>query len=104
MYKRQVQRETGMPHATPQLDWDLAQSMTMRLIASANEVHFSYPRQKASVEARPSRLILQISGHPLPLPAELTPSLAHAQRIESIQDFSRVPLQPGKVSGGARCV
>jgi probable DNA repair protein len=97
----EVQRETGMPHATPQLDWDLAQSMTTRLIASANEVHFSYPRQKASAEARPSRLVLQSSGHPLPLPAELTPSLAHAQRIESIQDFSRVPLQPGKVSGGA---
>ena len=31
----EVQREDGMPHATPQLDWDLAEAVTARLLASA---------------------------------------------------------------------
>jgi hypothetical protein len=51
----EVQREAGMPHATPQLDWDLAEAITTRLLASAPEVHFSYARQNEGVEARPSR-------------------------------------------------
>ena len=64
-----VQREAGMPHASPQLDWELAGAITRRLLASAPEVHFSYARQSdgpdsAGAAARPSRLIVQIAGPP----------------------------------------
>ena len=46
----EVQRETRMPHASPQLDWELAQAMTTRLITSAGEVHFSYESEGESKE------------------------------------------------------
>ena len=41
----EVQREAGMPHATPQLDWDLAQAITARLLASA-------PRSTSAMHAK----------------------------------------------------
>lgn len=97
----EIQRQFALPHATPQLDWDLAQAITTRLLASAPEIHFSYPRQSEAVEARPSRLIVQLAGPPAPLPADLTASLKPSPIAETIEDFSRVPYPPGKVSGGA---
>jgi len=94
----QVQREAGMPHATPQLDWDLAQTMTARLLAAAPEVHFSFARQKDGTDARPSRLIMQLAGAAKELPKE-----PHAQDpiTVSFEDLSRIPFPPGKVEGGA---
>jgi ATP-dependent helicase/nuclease subunit B len=97
----EVQRETFMPHATPQLDWDLAQARTTRLLASAREVHFSYARQIEGTESRPSRLIAQLAVPPLTLPRELTPSASPEAKTISVEDWSRVPLLPGEVPGGA---
>ena len=59
-----VQREAGMPHATPKLDWEIAAAITRRLLASAPEVHFSYARQCDGIDARPSRLIEKLAGRP----------------------------------------
>ncbi len=39
-----VQRAAGMPHATAELDWDLAEAITRRILAAAPEVHFSYAK------------------------------------------------------------
>jgi probable DNA repair protein len=97
----EVQREAGLPHATPQLDWDLAHAITTRLIASAPEVHFSYAKQNAIAEARPSRLVEQLAGPPQPLPPELTPPPSPSPLTVPIEDFSRIPYPPGKVEGGA---
>jgi probable DNA repair protein len=102
----EVQRQANMPHATAQLDWELAHAITTRLIASAEsssqpEVHFSYARQTAGVEARPSRLIAQFAGPPQPLPSELIAPLCAAPLTETFEDFSRIPFPPGKVPGGA---
>jgi probable DNA repair protein len=83
----QVQREAGMPHATHQLDWDLAQTMTERLLASTPELHFSFARQIEGVEARPSRLIAQLAGPPQPLPDPAPPP--EPLTVE-FKDFSRV--------------
>lgn len=94
----QVQREAGMPHATPQLDWDLAQAMTMRLLAAAPEVHFSYARQKEGADARPSRLITSLAGEAQKLPKTLA---AHDPITILFEDVSRIPFPPGKVEGGA---
>jgi probable DNA repair protein len=87
-----------MPHASPQLDWDLAQSITTRLTASAPEVHFSYAKQSEGVEARPSRLITQLAGEaeePPVTPPRPEPLAA------PYEDASLIPFPHGKVQGGA---
>jgi probable DNA repair protein len=97
----EVQREAAMPHATPQLDGDLAQSITHRLLASASEIHFSFAKQKQNAEARPSRLITRLAGPAKKLPPELAASPVQAPRTVVFEDSSRVPFPPGKVQGGA---
>jgi len=96
-----VQREAEMPHATPQLDWDLAEAMTGRLLAAAPEVHFSFGRQTAEVETRPSRLVVQVAGEPEPLPEELSAPAASSPQTEAFEDFSRIPFPAGKAEGGS---
>jgi probable DNA repair protein len=97
----EVQRDAKMPHATPQLDWDLAQAITTRLLASAAEVRFSYSRQSEAVEARPSRLIVQVAGPPQPLAPEFIAPPAPSPLTIQFEDFSRIPYPPGKAPGGA---
>ena len=97
----EVQRDAHMPHATPQLDWDLAEAITTRLLACAPEVYFSHARQTEGVEARPSRLITQVAGAPQPLPAEFIPTSHSSPATVSAEDFSRIPLPPGQIAGGA---
>jgi ATP-dependent helicase/nuclease subunit B len=97
----ELQREARMPHATAQLDWDLAKAISARLLASAPEVHFSYAKQIEGAESRPSRLITQLAAPPRSLPVELTPAPLRAPLTVSIQDFSRIPFPAGQVPGGA---
>jgi probable DNA repair protein len=97
----EVQRNWRMPHATPQLDWDLAEAMTARLLDSAPEVYFSHARQTEGAEARPSRLVTEVAGAAGPLPADLVSPLAARTAAISVEDFSRVPLPPGRIAGGA---
>jgi probable DNA repair protein len=97
----ELQREARMPHATAQLDWDLAQAISTRLMASSPEVHFSYPRQSEGVESRPSRLIVQLAGAPQPLAAEFVPAPRPAPLTIAVEDFTRIPFPPGPVPGGA---
>ncbi|MGD0901977.1 MAG: PD-(D/E)XK nuclease family protein [Terracidiphilus sp.] len=93
----ELQRQAAMPHASPQLDWDLAQAITARILASAPEIHFSYARQIEGIEARPSRLIAQLAG----APRELAQALPRRQPLTvSFEDSSRIPFPPGKVKGG----
>lgn len=88
----EVQRAAGMPHATAQLDWNLAEAMTERLLASAPEVRFSYARQTEGVGTHPSRLVQKIAGEPTPLPAELVASSACSVRTVEFEDHSRIPF------------
>ncbi len=96
-----VQREAAMPHATPQLDWELAEATTRRLLASAPEICFSYARQNDGVDARPARLIAQLAGEPRPLPAELRPQPAPAPLTISISDAGLIPFPAGNAAGGS---
>lgn len=97
----QVQRQFEMPHATPQLDWDLARSITTRLLVSAPEVHFSFAGHAEGIEMRASRLVEQFVGPAQPLPEELaSPPIADPLTIE-FEDASQIPFPPGKVEGGA---
>ncbi|MGD0520829.1 MAG: PD-(D/E)XK nuclease family protein [Terracidiphilus sp.] len=99
----EVQREADLPHATPQLDWDLAHAITNRLIAAAPQVHFSYAKQNETAEARPSRLIAQFAGSPQPLTPELTAPLSPSPQTVTFEDFSQIPYVAAatKVEGGA---
>jgi inactivated superfamily I helicase len=81
-----VQREARMPHAAAQFDWELAQAITVRLLASAPQVNFSYARQTDDVEARPSRLITKFTGTPRELPLELRPTNATGTATEAWKD------------------
>lgn len=97
-----VQRDARMPHASPQLDWDLGHAITSRLLASAGEVRFSYARQKEGVDTRPSKLAAQLAGAAQPLPLELAPELAGAPRTEYFADQSRIPLRSGNAADSSR--
>jgi probable DNA repair protein len=96
-----VQRQAGMPHASPQLDWDLAGAVTHRLLASAPEIHFSYARQCEGVEARASRMVAQFTGAPQELPAELTPPQLPDAITEEFEDAARLPYPLREVAGGS---
>jgi probable DNA repair protein len=93
-----VEREAGMPHATPHVDWELAHAMTLRLLASAREVNFSYARQTQGTEVRPSRLIAQFAGKAEELAK--TPAKGGLATVR-FEDRSRVPLEAGQAGGGA---
>jgi probable DNA repair protein len=97
----EVQREAAMPHATPQLDLQLAQAMTHRLLAAAPEVHFSYPRQNQAAEARPSSLIVRLIGPPQPLLPELKAAPTLPPLTELFADASRIPLSSNQAAGGS---
>jgi probable DNA repair protein len=96
-----VQREAGMPHAAPQMDWDLAAAMTRRLLSSSGEVNFSFARQAAGVDQRPSQIIAQIAGEARALPDELS-TPPHPEPItETFADAIAVPFPPGAATGGS---
>jgi probable DNA repair protein len=96
-----VQRDAGMPHASAQLDFALARAVTLRLLASAPAVHFSYSRQRKSADARPSRLIAQLAGAPQPLPPELKALPLPLPQTILFADATRVPFPPGNAPGGS---
>jgi probable DNA repair protein len=97
----EIQREAQMPHSSPQLDCDLAQAITLRLLASVSEVHFSYARQTDDAEARPSRLAVHVAGAPQPLPADLAAAMQTPPLTESFEDFSRIQFRAGRAEGGS---
>ncbi|MDR3724247.1 MAG: PD-(D/E)XK nuclease family protein [Terracidiphilus sp.] len=99
-----VQREATMPHAHPNIDWELAESVTRRLLASAPEVCFSYARQKSGVETEPSRLVLKFAEKPLPLPVELRPAPLPEPRTVACEDSGPIPYPAGAAAGGSELI
>jgi probable DNA repair protein len=99
-----VQREAGMPHTSPQLDWGLANVITRRLLASAPEVHFSHARQRKDTEARPSRLIAEFAGAPQPLPPELIAPEAGEAKTIHVEEAGPIAYPHVTVDGGAQAL
>lgn len=96
-----VQRQAAMPHATAQLDWDLAATVSRRLLASAPEVRFSFARQSDDVEMLPSRLVAQLAGPLQASPAELKPPPAPAPLTVEFSDATQLPFLAGEIAGGS---
>ena len=97
----QIQRQYNMPHASPQLDWNVAHAITARLLASAPEVHFSFAHHLEDAESRASRLVLQFAEPPQALPADLASPRAADPLTVDFEDPGQIPLPPGKVEGGS---
>jgi probable DNA repair protein len=97
----EVQRSAKMPHASAQLDWDLAQATTERLLSSAPEIHFSYARHSQGVETRPSRLIVKAAGAPQLLDPDLTAPPNPDSLTALFGDHSRIPFLGGEIRGGS---
>jgi len=99
-----LQRDAGMPHSSPLADWKLMQEATIRLLASADEVVFSYALQSDEAEARPSRLAAQYLGAATDVPAELMATGAAALKIpltEVFEDASRIRFPHQVIGGGS---
>ena len=96
-----IQREFGMPHASPRHDAELAASITRRLVASAAVVHFSYASQKEEAEVRPSRVVAQQAGAPRAIPAQLAARRRAEPLTHSFEDTTCVLFSPGKAPGGS---
>ena len=96
-----AQRGAGMPHASPRFDWELADTVTRRLLSSAPEVHFSYATQNEGVEARPSRIVEQLAGAPQFLDAALSAPPISPPLAVSIEDASQIPFPAGDAPGGS---
>ncbi len=99
-----VQREARMPHASAQLDWELTETITRRLIASAPRVRFSYARQKEGVETRASRMTARLAGGAVPVPPELRPQPILEPMTESWVDTSCVPLELNPRGDGEKSI
>jgi len=96
-----LQRQFGMPHASPQLDWQLARAIGERVLASAPQVHFSHALLKEGVETRPSRLVAQLAGEPTPLPSQLRESAPAAPATVFLEDSCLIPFTMPTIAGGA---
>lgn len=97
-----LQRSAGMPHASLRSDWELAERVTERLLGSAGNVIFSYARQDAEVEARPSRIVLDLAGGCVELEANASGLAARPHKTEAFEDRSLLPFLNADLSGGAR--
>lgn len=94
-----LQREAGMPHASSQADLALAHEATERILASADAVVFSFARQAAGVEVRPSRLVLQRVGAATEIAARA--DAERQDRTETFEDTTQLPFPLSEISGGA---
>lgn len=96
-----LQREFGMPHASPRHDADLAASITHRIVASAAVVQFSYPSLREETEARPSRIITLQAGPARPLPDHLISHKKPVPLVTPFDDTTRTPFSTAAASGGS---
>ncbi|MGC2401273.1 MAG: PD-(D/E)XK nuclease family protein [Acidobacteriaceae bacterium] len=93
-----LQRKYQMPHADTEQDWKLAKQATERLLKSATHCVFSYPRQNAEGECRPSTL-LNFATRPLVISM---PQSAPSLPLEDENELAAVVHWPvEREAGGA---
>lgn len=94
----EVQRAALMPHATKQDDWDLAQRVTHRILASAGEVVISWPERNSDGELRPSPLLDSLEERQFVSDTDI---FGPPAELEPFRDEIVVPFPAGESSGGA---
>ena len=98
-----IQRQYGMPHHTPEDDWNLAHAVTSRLLASAPRIVFSCAERNNEAELRPSPLIAGLfPPGSAPIPAAPTHLTADLQPTDPIPDDPcSIPWPREQHAGGA---
>ena len=95
-----LQIQSGMPHASLEIDIDHATTITRRLPLAADQLHFSFAALQPDGEHFPSAPIVALAG--AAIPAE--PAASHATVCEpalSLVEDAAPPLLAAAVSGGA---
>jgi len=98
-----LQRDLAMPGADPARDFELAKRITARIAASAPGVDFSYARQTADGDQRPSPALAGVAIES-PGSADLVAAPTDAEPIllECLPDDVPIPSPPGRaLEGGA---
>jgi probable DNA repair protein len=95
-----IQRQSSMPHASPDNDWQLAQSATSRILASAAQVTFSRASQNKDGELRPSPITTTLTQEQS-APETVTHSPNPESFTEPWQESSPIPFPGGVAPGGA---
>lgn len=95
---KSLQRKHGMPHATSEEDWKLADQVTQRLLKSAAHCVFSYPKQNADGQCRPSTL-LYFETQEISIAPPLKPSSPKLELYE--EPAAVVPWPAAQEAGGA---
>jgi ATP-dependent helicase/nuclease subunit B len=99
-----LQRQFAMPHATPEDDWNLARTVTARLLNSAARIVFSVAQRDKDAELRPSPLIAGLfpaRSEPQSVADTTPPRLPlPAPDLEEIPDDSGVLAWPREQNAG----
>jgi probable DNA repair protein len=96
-----LQREAGMPHATTEMDWEFADTMTKRFLHSAADVRFSFARLCGDEEMKPSRLLERSVGAARELSEDLLLPPGGNPFTELVVEKREIPFLLPKVRGGA---
>ncbi len=109
-----IQRESGMPHATPERELDISRALFDTCLQNADDIILSYALAKDDDALRPSRLIADHPAIPFveldlpPMSPERADYLqAYAQNpVEELDDTKGPELQPDAEgsAGGAQLV
>jgi len=101
-----VQREAGVPNASPAATLDLARRLTAEWLACAEEVVLSHPRREDDRSLAASPLIAQVREDELEVRAYegWRAASRRAQRLERALDGQAPPLARDAASGGVAVV
>ncbi len=100
-----IHREYNLPHSTAQREYEFASQATQRLLQSAAELVFSYPRMDGDQELGPSPLITPFLEQPFQYakPETLRGAIFDARRLEEFVDKQAPPVDAAEVQrGGSR--
>ncbi|MGB9030102.1 MAG: PD-(D/E)XK nuclease family protein, partial [Acidobacteriaceae bacterium] len=99
-----LQRQFAMPHAMPDDDWNLASTVTSRLLAAAPRIVFSFAQRDKDAELRPSPLISALfPAHPGPQSTTTmapAPQPLPAPSLDTLADDSGVLPWPHEQNAG----
>jgi ATP-dependent helicase/nuclease subunit B len=101
-----IQRQYDMPHATPESDWQIAQTVTQRLLGSTQHIVFSYSQRDNDGDLRPSPVIAALFAdamHP-ETATELWPTEKElfVETLEEIADTpNMLPWPREQTAGGS---
>jgi ATP-dependent helicase/nuclease subunit B len=93
-----LQRDAGMPHASPAEDTALAHRTMERIAAGAGEVVYSWAEMSDEAAQRPSSLVNQFVPSTVTVPARSQPPIA----LETVQDNHWIPFSGAAVATGGQ--